>query len=68
MRTVSDEYAEVARCAMEIAYAVCNARCIPSQHEMDRFNVLDQHWKDSIFVKPEQQPDTLPNRCREEGV
>lgn len=68
MQTVSDEYAEAASCAMEIAYVVCNARCIPHQRDMDRFNALDRRWKESMFVKQEQQIDTLPNRCREEGV
>lgn len=67
MRTVSDAYADAASVAMQIAYVVCNARCIPPQSEMDRFNELDRRWKNSMLV-PGQQPDTLPNRCREEGV
>ncbi len=68
MQTVSDEYAEAASAAMQIAYVVCNARCIPPQNEMDRFNELDKRWKASMFAKPKQPSDTLPNRCREEGV
>ena len=68
MQTISDEYAEVASCAMQIAYVVCNARCIPPQHEMDRFNSLDKRWKLLMFAKPKQPSDTLPNRCREEGA
>ena len=66
MRTVSDAYVAAASLAMQIAYVVCNARCIPPQSDMDRFNELDKRWKDSMLTQEHQQ-DTLPNRCREEG-
>lgn len=66
MQAVDNNFMEVARQAMVIAYIVCNARCIPSQSEMDRFNELDAKWKGCLSINP--IPDTLPNRCREEGI
>ena len=65
MHTIDDDLYEAMSKAMAIAYCVASARVIPPQRDLDEFIELNNRWRKASVKHSE---DTLPNRCREEGV